>query len=490
VDDDGQHRFTVLAKAYQADIGNSKPTTYFGDAVDLYQEGALIFPAVKVQEDYADIADIIRMCRMRIRVPEVWWGDYLATLGAVRIGEREMLDLGREVGWPTLERHVEDWFDYSERRMIDAIRRLPSGRAMVTTCHDPFPGVPDGIPLRIAVEVRSAEAEIEIDLRDNPDCQPCGLNLAESNARSSAMIGIFNSLADHTIPANAGSFRRITIHVRENCVVGIPRHPFSCSVSTTNLADRVASPVQRAFAEIASGFGMAEGGPIFAPAGGVISGKDPRHDGIPFVNQVHLGLTGGAGTPSRDGWITLIHVGNAGLCRTDGIEVDELAYPITIHERRLLTDTEGAGTFRGAPGVRVELGPIEDCQLMIYYTADGMINTAQGALGGGPGGPVQAFKRDHSGSLVPQPACAGVALAPGETIVSVSSGGGGYGPPSRRAAKLVHRDVQAGYVSRERAAAVYGVIFDGNGDVDDAPTARRRAELEGAADGAPEAAHG
>ena len=33
-------------------------------------KGALIFPAVKVQQDYAHIDDIIRMCRLRIRVPE------------------------------------------------------------------------------------------------------------------------------------------------------------------------------------------------------------------------------------------------------------------------------------------------------------------------------------------------------------------------------------------------------------------------------------
>lgn len=31
--------------------------------------------------------------------------------------------------------------------MIQAIRRLPSGRAVVQACHDPFPGVPDGIRL-------------------------------------------------------------------------------------------------------------------------------------------------------------------------------------------------------------------------------------------------------------------------------------------------------------------------------------------------------
>ena len=90
IDDDGAHRFTVFAKAHQADIGNSMPTTYTGNALDVYNEGALIFPAVQVQRDYQHIDDVIRMCRLRIRVPEQWWGDYLALIGAARIGEREL----------------------------------------------------------------------------------------------------------------------------------------------------------------------------------------------------------------------------------------------------------------------------------------------------------------------------------------------------------------------------------------------------------------
>ncbi len=138
-----------------------------GHARDVYQEGALIFPGVKVQRDHRDIGDVIRMCMSRIRVPEQWWGDYLAALGAVRIGERELLALGREVGWDALDQHAEEWFDYAEGRMRAAIGRLPAGRTVVATCHDPFPGVPDGIPLSIAVEIvrRSASPSICATIR-------------------------------------------------------------------------------------------------------------------------------------------------------------------------------------------------------------------------------------------------------------------------------------------------------------------------------------
>jgi N-methylhydantoinase B len=477
IDDGGVLRYFVLAKAHQADCGNALPTTYMGHARDVYEEGALIFPAVKVQESYKNIEDIIRICRMRIRVPDQWWGDYLAALGAIRIGERELLDLGREVGWDVLERYAEDWFDYSEARMIEAIRRLPSGTVTTRSAHDPFPGVPEGIPTKTTVTVDAEDATITVDLRDNPDCQPCGLNLTEACARTAAMVGIYNGIVDHSVPPNAGSFRRVEILVRENCCVGIPRHPFSCSVATTNLADRVSNPVQVAIAELADGFGHAETGPIIPAGMGVISGTDPRYEHAAFVNQIFLAATGGAGTPVSDGFLSIIHVGNAGMCRHDSIEVDELHHPIHVAHRYLVPDTEGAGRFRGAPSAYCEFGPIEGCTLQLHYTSDGTINPAQGARGGGPGGKAKAFKVERSGESTPLPNCYGVTLAPGERVVSYSAGGGGYGPPHERDPARVVHDVVEGWVTPERAAEVYGVVIDEAGRLDAAATAARRAEL-------------
>ena len=53
-DDSGTHQYTVLVKAHQADCGNSLATTYMGAARDVYNEGALIFPAVRIQQDFRD----------------------------------------------------------------------------------------------------------------------------------------------------------------------------------------------------------------------------------------------------------------------------------------------------------------------------------------------------------------------------------------------------------------------------------------------------
>ena len=166
---EGEHVFTACAKAHQADCGNSLPTTYMPGARDIYEEGALNFPCIQVQRDYTDVEDVIRMCRRRIRVPEQWYGDYLATLGVGtdrRAAPQGALRpvRGRDGARPS----SREWFDYSERRMADALKELPSVTLVGRTTHDPYPGLPDGIPLKVTVQIDRRGGTC----RDRPARQP------------------------------------------------------------------------------------------------------------------------------------------------------------------------------------------------------------------------------------------------------------------------------------------------------------------------------
>ncbi|MDA0239138.1 MAG: hydantoinase B/oxoprolinase family protein [Proteobacteria bacterium] len=473
-DKKGMHRMTVWVKAHQADCGNSQPTTYMGHARDVYEEGAIIFPAVKVQENFEDIVDVIRMCEMRIRVPEQWRGDYLAMVGAARIGEREVLAMADEYGWETLHAFEREWFDYSEKAMIAAIKKLPNGSATATSRHDPVPGTPpDGIEITTKVKIDNKKAMIEVDLTDNPDAMPCGLNLSEGCARTAAMMAVFYSIPD-SVPTNAGSFRRIDVLIRDGCIAGGGKHPTSMSVATTNLADRVTNPTQRAFSMIKDGLGLAEAGPIFPAALGVISGKDPRYNDAPFVNQIFLLDTGGPAAPTTDAWLTICHAGNSGMCFIDSVELDELHFPFLVKERRLMVDTEGAGRTIGAPSGYCEYGPVGNTDLEVAYVADGAINNAKGTRGGGDGARIQNYLRHKNGKLQELPACEDIILKPGENIVSYSAGGGGYGPPKSRPVDKVKYDVDEGWISRKRARDIYGVALTPSGAVDEKETRRLR----------------
>ena len=484
IDDEGVHQLTVVVKAHLADIGNSEPTTLWATCRDVYQEGSLIFNCTKIQDNYEDVQDVIRMCELRIRVPETFYGDYLAMLGAARIGERELLSLANEIGWDGLHSYSKAWFDYSERQMVSAIGQMPSGHAEVATMLDPLPvpGGESGVPVRVSVDVDSERGAIRVDLRDNPDCLPAGINLTEATARSAAYVGIFNSLP-FVVPQNGGSFRRLEVLLRENCVAGIPRHPASCSAATFGIACRVSNSVQRAIADLGDGFGMADCASECPASTAGISGTDPRRGGGGFVNLTLLGITGGAGTPRADGWLTSGTVGCGGLMLRDSIEVDELIYPLIIWCDRIVTDGGGPGRYRGAPGCFVEYGPV-DTRMEALWSSDGEVNSARGARGGFPGGNACQFLRRSDGSLEPLPPWGGAKLSDGETVVSFSNGGGGYGPPWERDPERVRKDVGEKWVTIQAAEEIYGVILGRDG-VDQPRTDALRQRLRSKAGDAP-----
>jgi N-methylhydantoinase B len=324
--------------------------------------------------------------------------------------------------------------------------------------------------IRSTVFVEPDEATIRVDLTDNPDCIPSGLNLSEACSRSAAYLGVLNSIGAD-LPRNGGALRRIKVDLRENCIVGVPVHPTSCSLATTNIADRATAATQKAFAEIGENLGMAEVGAINPPAKGVLSGVDPR-TGKRFINQLFLGSTGGPGTAQGDAWLTYSHVGNGAMAYIESIEMAELHHPILVRERALLPDSEGAGKHCGAPSLRISLEAL-DTNLTLVYASDGTINRAAGIRGGLAGGAAAQYLIEFDDTRKELPPASQLLMQPGQLIVSIGTGGGGYGPPAQRDPHRVAADVRAGLISKERAASVYRVDVQG-GEVEESGTLRLR----------------
>jgi N-methylhydantoinase B len=463
---EGEHYFTVAVKAHQADVGNSQPTTYFAAAQDVYNEGALIFPCVRVQQDYADNEDFVRMCRRRIRVPDQWFGDYMAAIGAARIGERRLKAFIEKYGAPAVRAFMRDWLDYSERRAAEAIKTLPSGRLENEGCHDPIlPFLPDGIPIKVTIDIDGEKGFIKVDLRDNPDCVDAGMNLTQATSTSAAAQAVLACL-EPDIPHNAGTFRRLEVLLRENCVVGIPRFPHSCSVATTNMTDMIVNLVQSAFAKLGDGYGFSQANFCNGAGTGVCSGKDWRQDGAPYVNQMFMSAGGMAASATTDGNHGLVNPVSVGLVYRDSIEVNEQRFPFHVDSVRALTDSCGAGRQRGGPASEVIFGPRHDPMLVINI-ANGLTIVPQGVLGGHPSQRGSQAKVAADGTKEVYGTDAYCHLEPGSRLHAIDNGGGGYGNPIDRDPARVLNDVNERYVSREKAEAVYGVVIAGSVEDDD-----------------------
>jgi N-methylhydantoinase B len=83
--------------------------------------------------------------------------------------------------------------------------------------------------------------------------------------------------------------------------------------------------------------------------------------------------------------------------------------------------------------------------------------------GGGAGSRADAFILTEEGERIELDMIATVELLPGQRLVSLSSGGGGYGPPRLRDPSSVCQDVNEGWISAEAAEEVYGVAVVDSG---------------------------
>ncbi len=460
---ENEHFFTACVKAHQADIGGSIPTTYNAWAKDVYNEGAIIFPCVRLQKNYTMVKDIVRMGMRRIRVPEVWFGDLLGALGAARVAEKRLKALGEKYGVAVLRNIIMEWFDYSEYLMRRRISKLERKNFHGLGKHDPVENLlPEGVEIQCSVSVDPQKEQITVDLRNNPDNVPAGINMCEANIKSAVTQAIFTSIgSSDTLPRNSGSLRRINILLRKGCVVGIPEFPFSTSSATTNISCRVINMIMRSFTQLGTGYGSAEGGLGANLTTTVISGHDPRYDGAAFVNQIFLLGNGGPGREGADGWLTWCTPGVSGMMWYDSWEVDEYKYPVMFERLEVIPDSAAPGKYRGAPQMEFILkSRCED--LSIVITADGRIVGPKGALGGHDGRTGGSFVFDDKGMFHKTSNFYQGVLLTGQKMRGLSTGGGGYGSPLERDPDLVIEDVLNGYVTQQQAETVYGVIFSGD----------------------------
>ena len=477
---DGEPLFWTVSRAHHADVGAPVPSTYLPYAKTIYEEG-LHFPGVRVERGFKENSDIIRMAKMKIRVPDIWYSDYLAQVGSCRTAEKRLKELVNKYGVKTIKRFIAEWMDYGERRAIAAIKELPAGTWQYENKHDPLPGVADeGIPVRAIVSVDPEEGLVTVDVRDNIDCIEGGLNLSETCSIAACRAGVFYNI-DHTIPHNEGSAQRVRVLLRDDCIVGRPRYPVGTSVATTNVTDRLVNAVSCCFAQMGAPHGMAEGGYQQALGLAVISGNDPRKGDKTYINQMFIGFGGGPGMPGHDGWVTYGGPVDGAMQILSPTEVDESMFPIIYECRELAIDTLGHGEWDGAPGTKSVYRPSHS-EMKAVYCSDGDTFPSKGVSLGHDGAPSANWKRSTNGELTKLPSFHEETCYPGEAFSFVTTGGGGYGNPLKRPPDRVVATINRGWLSSGKAEEIYGVVVipADNGIeycADVSATLRRRAEL-------------
>lgn len=449
--------------AHKSDFGGSVIGSASMDATQLYQEGLLV-PLIRVtRADEADLnPGVMDIIAANVRTPDLFFGDMRAQLGVTRLGAVRLTELAERTGVGTLHDCFDMLIDQGERALGDVVASWPDGEATVVGYMD-NDGVRKDHPVKISVTARISGDRVAFDLSESDDQTLGPVNMTPMYADSA----IFYSVICYAAPDfgfNDGIRRVVDIERRPGSLFD----PTSLAPvgAATSMQHRLIDLCLEALGELVPGRGAAHSGGSGGTVG--IEWATSEQGGRSFQYEV-LGTAMGA-VHDHDGvsGVTAYHT-NLGIAP---IEVLETQYPVRINRFELITDSGGAGRYRGGQSYRREYEALAPAS--VRRRSERGLFPGRGVAGGHDGPLAKVTIRRSDGTVEQMPVAGRYELEPHDVLIIEGSGAGGYGDPTTRPAELVLADVRAGLVSVEAAAHEYGVVVDERIQLDEAATALAR----------------
>ncbi|UCH35657.1 MAG: hydantoinase B/oxoprolinase family protein [Armatimonadota bacterium] len=447
---EGQVAAFVANVAHHADIGARVPGGISGDARSIDEEGLRLQP-VRLATAEGVCREVIELFTSRCRMPEQRRLDLTGQLAANRVGLGRLDEVFHKYGATEMNEAIADWLDATERRLRAAVARMPDGRYESADEMEGAAG--EGmIPIHVAVDVRGDRLRLDFSGSGPPSLG--AINVPRNALLATVYYAIRASL-DPELPSNAGLHRAIEVSVPDRSIVNA--QPPAAVGARTDTCQHVAGRIIEAFS-------LALPGQLPAPSNDastavVFSGVDPRSGReYVYVEAVAGGAGGGPDDDGLDG--VQVHITN-----TSNLPVESLehAFPILVERYEFVSDSGGPGELRGGLGLRRDVR-IVGHEATFSAHGDRHQRGARGAAGGRPGGRgCYAVNPGTDSEARLPPKVSGVRLEPGAVLSVRTPGGGGYGPPERRARERVLADLRAGRISRRTATEVYGVSDEGSG---------------------------
>jgi len=434
------------AKGHQADIGGAVPGGYNPNATEVWQE-ALRIPPVKVYEKGKLRKDVWDLIFANIRL-EIVQHDLRAQIGACTVGERRMQDLLKKYGRPSFEAHKQALFDATRKMMESEISNIPKG-VYSGEGHVYFDGHHEGSKFTIRVTITVGDDTVRFDYSDT-DAQTDGFVNGTFTSSASATILTFLQMINPDIPHNEGMVEPIEIIIPEGKILNAS-YPKATTFGN-HLCPPNADAIIRALAPVIPDRVTAGWNNLLAS---LTTGIDPA-SGEKFVDIGFMGLKGGSGAmQGTDGYDHIGMIDASGGVLDQDYEMFEQQTPHLLLKHEYITDSAGAGQWRGGLGVETvfEIGS-EDTQLVTF--GDGDFEPAFGLFGGHDGTLNNITLTFPDGSeVVPRNKDLIMGVPQGTIYRQAAGGGGGYGDPRQRDRTLLSAEIRDGVISQDAADELY-----------------------------------
>ena len=438
----------TAVKGHQADIGGNVQGGYNPNATEVWQE-ALRIPPVKVYEKGKLRQDVWDLIFANIRL-EIVQHDMKAQMGACKVGERRVLELLKKYGRESYQAHKSALFEATQKMMEAEISQIPngsySGEGMVY-----FDGHHEGSEFTIRVKITVEDKRISFDYSAT-DVQTNGFVNGTYTSSASATLLTFLQMVNPDIPHNEGMVRPITINIPEGNLLNAS-YPKATTFGN-HLCPPNADAIIRALSEVIPERVTAGWNNLLCSlTTGTDAEKNDRYVDIGF-----MGLKGGSGAMhGTDGYDHIGMIDASGGLLDQDYEMFEQQTPHRLLKHEYVTDSAGAGEWRGGLGVETDfLIGSEDTQVVIF--GDGDFEPAFGLFGGQDSilNTIELTYPDGK-KVVPKNKDLILGVPKDTHYHQIAGGGGGYGNPENRDREKIKAEVRNGVISPESARQVYGV---------------------------------
>lgn len=447
----------ATCRIHWLDLGQKDPG-YVLDSTDMHQEG-LIFPGTKVWKRGEPDEELLEIIRFNSRIPDKVIGDLHAQVATINTGRRRLRELYRKYGEEVVEACIARINDHGEEVARRAVAELPDGR---WTAVDYADGFDRDELIRMQVTVTIEGEEFTVDFSGSEDEVGEPLNIPFGDTESAAKL-CFKAVTTPHEASNAGQYRPLRVEAPEGTLF---HAVYPAPTFTLWPAILVVDVIFKALAQALPDRVPASSGGDVCDI--MLYGVSPD-TGKMFVEANNEGVGWGA-SEGRDGPNALMHLSET-MVKNIPVEVFESKAPVRFDRLELREDSGGAGRYRGGLGIRRDFRFTHPCgalSIVQKTKTDGW-----GLEGGGPGARNAVVlypdteREQWTGMMRGD-------FEPGDVVSNRSGGGGGWGDPRERDPDAVREDVIDGYVSRQAAREVYGVVLDDDLAIDEEATRELR----------------
>jgi N-methylhydantoinase B len=438
----------TAVKGHQADIGGNVQGGYNPNATEVWQE-ALRIPPVKVYEKGKLRQDVWDLIFANIRL-EIVQHDMKAQMGACKVGERRVLELLKKYGNESYQAHKSALFEATQKMMEAEISQIPngsySGEGRVF-----FDGHHEGSEFTIRVKITVEDKKISFDYSET-DSQTNGFVNGTYTSSASATLLTFLQMVNPDIPHNEGMVRPITITIPEGNLLNAS-YPKATTFGN-HLCPPNADAIIRALSAVIPERVTAGWNNLLCS---LTTGTDAEKNEH-YVDIGFMGLKGGSGAMrGTDGYDHIGMIDASGGLLDQDYEMFEQQTPHRLLKHEYVTDSAGAGEWRGGLGVETDfLIGSEETQVVIF--GDGDFEPAFGLFGGQDSilNTIELTYPDGK-KVVPKNKDLILGVPKGTHYHQIAGGGGGYGNPEKRDRAKLKAEVRNKVISPQAAEKIYGV---------------------------------